>query len=310
MAQAPLQAFMSSWRIKDNIAHAYSTYFNPRNLEAYWYPPYILTISDVFDFVVPNGSLSAVQQFYLYLASQRLAMLRHWRAIGHALNDVDGWSDDENNDGEQGEDDDEDGPGVADVSIQTDATVPDADAANSFPDIMLLHIQAIIRPPPALDAPQRVGWHRRHGERVYHKCFPIIGELKRSPSRGLRGAEHDAQCKLLLNNALHDLVVYVAMYFDGDPHAQVVIGVVGAGPWWQWVEIQRGDVPSYAAIEVRHKGSNEKADAVALLKARFNGRPLVYLGHEDSDQEWTALRAAVVHILDHEHASYRDPPEP
>ncbi len=74
-AAAPLPAFVSSQRIKDFITLAYSTKRNRRSLEGYWYPAYTQTLSDLTNVPIPNGSLSAAQQFYLSLSSERLRFL-------------------------------------------------------------------------------------------------------------------------------------------------------------------------------------------------------------------------------------------
>ncbi len=74
-AAAPLPAFVSSQRIKDSITFAYSTQFNSRGREPFWYPPYTQTLCDLTNIQIPNGSLSAAQEFYLSLSSERLRHL-------------------------------------------------------------------------------------------------------------------------------------------------------------------------------------------------------------------------------------------
>ena len=101
LAQAPAQAFASSQRIKDFVTLAYSTLLNPRSLEGFWYPSYTQTISDLFNFPIPHGSLCAAERFYLYIGGERLRALRHefrhpndddseyWRPSSGSRNGVD-----------------------------------------------------------------------------------------------------------------------------------------------------------------------------------------------------------------------------
>lgn len=79
LAAAPQEPFLSSQRIKDFVTLAFSTLFNPRSLEAYWYPAYTQTVSDLTNFHIPDGSLCPAERFYLYLSGERVADLRRLR---------------------------------------------------------------------------------------------------------------------------------------------------------------------------------------------------------------------------------------
>ncbi|KAI0071206.1 hypothetical protein K474DRAFT_661294 [Panus rudis PR-1116 ss-1] len=198
-------------------------------------------------------------------------------------------------------DDDVDEHPEADVSTETNATVPDKKARDNFPDIMLSHIQTVERPMPDPNLGLHYnGWLRRLGARAFHRCFPLIGELKNAPPRGLQGVEYINARKKLLSAAADDLVVYLSMHFVSDPHASTVIGLVGAGGWWQWAEIRREDAVEYS--DLAH--SEEVVKGRQKISNRFDNRPVVWLGTQQSDQQWILLRAKVINILNFHHFQY------
>ncbi len=199
---------------------------------------------------------------------------------------------------------------MADVSMETTETAGDSYAADRFPDIMLSHIQVVPwADEPPLDSPAYESWACRMGARAFHQCFPIIGELKRAPPRAARGELRDRSILKLLQEAIKDLTTYISVYFDDDPDAQSVIGICGAGPWWKWVELQREDATPYANIEGRSLSSPVMVEAILKLEQKFTERDLVYLGKPESDQQWTAVRAALIPILN-AHADHYPPPPP
>lgn len=197
------------------------------------------------------------------------------------------------------------------MSTTTNATIPDRNAHQNFPDIMVLHIKTTPVPMPS-DPEARVGWDLRNGERVSHCCQLVIGELKKAPPRGLRGLEYDEARSKLLSQAMADLTFYVSVAFARDPQMTSVIGMVGAGAWWKWAEIRREDATPYSTLEDAPKDSAVLVEARAKLVAAFSRAthrgPLVRLGTWVSDRQWTSLRGRAVDILNaHIH---HQPPQP
>ncbi len=195
--------------------------------------------------------------------------------------------------------------------METAASEPDKNSMDKFPDIMVSHIEVLPRDmPPDPETPAFDSWDRRMGARAFHQCFPLIGELKKPPGRKLRNAAHDKALKLRFGEAIADnLITYCAMHFDRDVHSQEVICVRGAGGWWQWTVIKRQHAFTFAEIDGLSKHSPEWVDACAAFETNFDGRPSVYLGKPESDQEWMALRTRLLQILDGHAAQYPAPPQ-
>lgn len=193
--------------------------------------------------------------------------------------------------------------------MESIATKADKKAKDQRPDLMFSHIQVLPMDRPNNPGPAFESWDRRLGARAFHQCFPLIGELKRPPSRRLHGDPHSEKLENKLLCALTDLTTYCAMHCDGDDHSQEVICVRGAGCWWQWAVIRRQDAVRCADIEDLSEHDPTLVAARGRLERRFERRPTRYLGQPASDQEWMVLRDRLLQILNRHAAHYPPPPQ-
>lgn len=183
----------------------------------------------------------------------------------------------------------------AEISFQSSsvATRADKDAKENLPDLLLGHKQVTKMRKPR-DTASVLSWARRLGAQARHQCFPLIGEIKRGPSRCARGDDLKNSILFRLAEAESDLMYYAAVYFTRDPHPSSVIGVSGAGGYWRWATIQREDVPSVRLAsrtdDLTEKELAEVEDFTSRFNKRFEGREWHYLGTPESDKAWTKLR--------------------
>ncbi|KAI0366100.1 hypothetical protein BV20DRAFT_691971 [Pilatotrama ljubarskyi] len=283
----PLPTFKSSARIKNCIALAYSTKHNPRSLEAFWYPPYTQTISEVFDFSFENGTstLSVADRFYLGLSYEDLVRLE-------VIEDVGNSDPEDNKDGSSVAPDT-----LADTSFRSIATVADGRGKDVFPDFMVAHIRVIPWPEPG-DKRSRayLNWKRRHGAHACHMCCMLIGEVKRAPSRTDAGRAYDMKRQELLETSAVQLIFYLSINFAANRDIKTLIGVRASGPWWSWRIFQREEIPDYVDFADVQADELGRVDGVLDLAKSFTGGPF-YLGEQESDREWERVREKFVELL-------------
>ncbi|KAA1474773.1 hypothetical protein DENSPDRAFT_841401 [Dentipellis sp. KUC8613] len=187
---------------------------------------------------------------------------------------------------------------MGNISATTAATVPGGEV--SLPDVVLCHTRVINMKKPS-DPDALVAWEARLGNKVAHQCFPVIGEIKRAPSRPLRGRKHELQRDRNLFDAVDDLVYYMSVNFNHDPHAKSVIGIVAAGAWWKWRRIKRSEVPPPSFWDEDEPVSAEEnrwRNMKYKVSTKYLTAPVNYLGTKQSDQEWDKLRrTALAQIL-------------
>ena len=140
------------------------------------------------------------------------------------------------------------------------------------------------------------------GSRPIHRCFPVILEAKKAPSRRAHGNGLEEQRRLRLEEAHKQVLAYAATYFALHDDASSVIAVCASGPWWQWLELKRNDVPSVDVFALDAYDEEETEDIreqyEIVLHKKFQKRKLLYLGEGSSDEEWTRLRRfALIPIL-------------
>lgn len=186
---------------------------------------------------------------------------------------------------------------IGDMSIATIQTVPDGTATETEPDGVVCHICVVNVEEPPDDSDARFAWDRRHGMKTNHVCFPAMLELKRGPSRCLRGGGLSRMRQQLLAAAEDDLQLYCSLQFARDQHASEVVTISGAGGWWRWVKFTRKEIPPYPLLksfreqeldEISEEQYFEKYSSSFIKK--FSAAAIHYLGSKESDAEWIRLR--------------------
>lgn len=203
---------------------------------------------------------------------------------------------------------------VGDMSIASIQTVPEGKVTKTEPDGVVCHICVIdIREPPnGSDADARFAWDKRHGRKTNHMCFPAMMELKRSPSRCLRGAALLFYTTQLLAEAEDELQLYCSLQFARDGRASEVVTISGAGGWWRWVKFTRDEIPPYHQLQDYRQDQLDPVASeqyfhkyVVSYTQRFKRAKLRYMGSKESDAEWTRLRQnGLIPILEAHRTDY------
>ena len=167
--------------------------------------------------------------------------------------------------------------------------------------------------PEPEDEESRHSWFYRQMMKIGHGCTPIIGEIKRAPPRPLRGAEFFDELNSRLEAAETDLVWYLAVHYERDPHAQSVIAYSASGSWWRWAQFSRAEVPPFKLAYLLDQGLHDDDDLAEYnkyyraIRAKFAASRVFYLGTKESDEEWNRLRRdALIPILE---APWHDNPD-
>ncbi|KAI0793566.1 hypothetical protein C8Q74DRAFT_1243143 [Fomes fomentarius] len=189
----------------------------------------------------------------------------------------------------------------ADVSMSSVATVPNKRGKDNFPDVVVSHT-CVRKMDEPTHADARFAWEARLGQKVTHQCFPVIVELKRAPSRPLRGNVFTAELARFLVSAEAELCYYVAIQLERDPHAPSVIAISGSGGWWRWAEFKRAEAAPLEFWAAQKDNKSLPQDLLHLyttMTNKFLEQPIRHLGTADSDDELNALRQnALIPILE------------
>ncbi|TFY71591.1 hypothetical protein EVG20_g1424 [Dentipellis fragilis] len=340
--------FTSPQHVKDTVTAAYSTTYNTRNLEEPLYTPFHDTMDKLTDFPTPLGGTISVRQQHNLLCSKEVVNLGDLPAQEAKEVHPDGYSDNEPEDGvgacvakrrrlntsessrrivpvrsvrdalrsyqtlsakvPSGSKTAGRQAGPGNISARTMTTVPGG--RDTFPDIVICHTCVVDMEKPE-DTDALVAWNARLGKKVSHQCFPAIAEIKRAPSRALRGTDFDTIRDRLLDDAITDLSFYMSIYFSHDRYAKSVIGIAGAGAWWQWRQFKRAEIPPPRFWDEEERGLSPSPeeevwrDMQYKISDKFSTAPKTYLGTEESDLQWDKLqRLALIRILETHRTDY------
>jgi hypothetical protein len=122
-----------------------------------------------------------------------------------------------------------------DITEDSIRTLPEHNAAQLFPDFVILHLRVrTLRP----DHPRFL---QRAGMRVTHECCPIVIENKRMPRRRTDVELYDEAFELdlqeRLQEAIDDLEDQCAYAFKRYKHALSIVAVAVAGDYWQYASV-------------------------------------------------------------------------
>jgi hypothetical protein len=125
----------------------------------------------------------------------------------------------------------------ADVTTDSMVTVPDGNAADLFPDFVVIHLLA-----------KRLPMHHPRftplsGIQITHQCCPLVVENKRFPKRSLIGPQFNVVLEALLGVAKNDLGYQYYHLFKQYRHAISTIAIAAAGDYWTHRTVHRDEVP-------------------------------------------------------------------
>ncbi|KAF9267241.1 hypothetical protein L218DRAFT_985260 [Marasmius fiardii PR-910] len=139
--------------------------------------------------------------------------------------------------------------------------------------------------------------HSRFGRLFLPDSFP---DSDSSPevARSLDPDEDsfDRELTRLLQAAQWELLEYAAWFFTQQPFIESIVLFAAAGIYWQWMVVEKEQVPS---LELRKTGPKKWAKAKAAEKAELSGRfSRVYeVGTAASDEAFTKLSDDHLHEL-------------
>ncbi|PIL34858.1 hypothetical protein GSI_02645 [Ganoderma sinense ZZ0214-1] len=164
------------------------------------------------------------------------------------------------------------------------------------------------RPSPRPEDGKAVfGWERRARCKIWHQCFPLIMEIKRGPSRSLRGEKFEVKMASSFELAAKDLYSYLQSYFARDVCAQRVIAVVASGVYWKWGQVERNEIAKATRADKNvpdRSLSNNEIELRSKFVSKLRAAPSFVLATEASDEELTRLRDDFLIPLIEEHYRY------
>jgi hypothetical protein len=147
---------------------------------------------------------------------------------------------------------------IADISIGTFA---EPDANDIVPDFAVAHVhyswrQRVHTPD---DLASLVLWDAMI---VQYVGIPILVEVKRPPSRNLKGVDFQAALSSYLNDAIADLERQASHLFaDHTRASQKSVILIGcSGEWWRWRVATRDDFQEYEKLGVLDEEEDEYDD--------------------------------------------------
>ncbi|KAL0957331.1 hypothetical protein HGRIS_001139 [Hohenbuehelia grisea] len=176
-------------------------------------------------------------------------------------------------------------------------TESDKDGVHTIPDFFAAHTVS-------------KGLRRNGDPLVFHECIALILECKAAPSRSkANGPGYEHELRLHLEDAHEQLILYLAVHFTKEPAAKSVIAMASSGPYWHWMKVERGEVPSLQFVrkyqdlhrpDLLHVPAEERNDcglSLALMERWDNVGKAYNMGKPQSDEALMRMREDLISVV-------------
>ncbi|KAG2738102.1 hypothetical protein P692DRAFT_20956929 [Suillus brevipes Sb2] len=257
-------------------SYAFSYWFNPRNIEYYWYPLWAQTLFQLAE-NIPTTSMIMAPQF---------PMIRDHGGVsdeiveeGKTVLDPDELEETKH-DGIQDTSEPLDPAGDSDLDTSVE-TIPVKNAKGVVVDFVIINLGTE-------EAKQKT--NRNGGMDVIVEDVILLVEVKRFASRSLNGLELNKQIREQLMEAKADLCRQAAHLFLLDEVKESVLAICAAGPYWSETKIFRKDIEATLARLSKIK----KSDDVNLKDRQLKwGRPM-RIGSDSSNKNLLKIRHELI----------------
>ncbi|TRM67566.1 hypothetical protein BD626DRAFT_533974 [Schizophyllum amplum] len=191
-------------------------------------------------------------------------------------------------------------PGPDGKSISSDETTKDK-ALSRIPDFVVAHMLGVdMKRTPSTNQDEeqyQLKLDLCASRLIRHRCLVLIEEDKRAPSRREGGRLRPEHADARLGEARQQLFQYVSAYFYVVPTSPGVVARATAGPYWQWMFLEREDVPEFDPDTQDTKIDRESRRKLYTLLDGFLKAPIFILGMPESDAALNEMRAKLHELV-------------